>query len=366
MAVPLLGRASPYSGLHEEKNFIAEAASGKMEKGKMLARERSLADSGYGSTAGSLGQMCVPYQTTPFSPASTMPSGGARAIGDAGTLYSTPYQTALLPQSTQAPKASSWGERPGGTAGAQSSNPFESIRLPPSAQAPAATLGVQENTRPYASPGASEYGDPEPHINEVPEEAVEEERLAEITYDPVTGPRDITVQTQMNIEEDYDGHLEEFSRLKRLGRITEARILFQNELGHLMEVPYLRAQYAEMLVSAGDYKRFKELGNAPNEFSPVADLISEPLSDKLSLNFRLLTLLSQPDMTSETYINNCMVAMYDVARILEAEAVFGSTEVRLQITSRPRNSCTNGIASSSDTTRCALPSAPSAPGQLHS
>ncbi|KAE8441515.1 hypothetical protein EG329_004903 [Mollisiaceae sp. DMI_Dod_QoI] len=78
----------------------------------------------------------------------------------------------------------------------------------------------------------------------------------------VLGPslnRDTTIHLQLDIEEDLESRLEEFSRLKRLGNYSAAEEYFQGNLQKFTDVPPVSVEFADMLLTQGAYKRLKEL-----------------------------------------------------------------------------------------------------------
>lgn len=194
---------------------------------------------------------------------------------------------------------------------------------------PEATLDCQERKRTYIVRESRKEDSPGHTVTEKLEQTPREEKMVDIIHDPSTGPRDVTVRMQMEIKEDYSEHLEKFSRLKRLGRTIEAQALFHDRIDHPRpdEVSYPLAQYAEMLLSAGDYKSFQKLASTLDAAKVTPDPSGEPHLDKILANFQLLKLLSQPDVPPETYINDCLKTIYESMQILGAESCFGSTEV---------------------------------------
>jgi len=146
------------------------------------------------------------------------------------------------------------------------------------------------------------------------------ERIIDIVHNPSKPVKDVTVHINLPIEEDYEYTLEEFCHLGRLGRFRQARELFQSKLEHLKSDPYVLVQYAEQLISSGDYKAFNQLGYHPDFF----DL--DPDNSKVQRNFQLLDLLSQrriPNYTSEA-----LKRVRDTLWRLRSEPIIGSTEVR--------------------------------------
>ncbi|QKX55122.1 uncharacterized protein TRUGW13939_02214 [Talaromyces rugulosus] len=70
--------------------------------------------------------------------------------------------------------------------------------------------------------------------------------------------RDTTVHFQMDVQEDVESQLEEFSRLKRLGHFAAAEQYFQNYLAHFLPLRPVVNEYAEMLLEQGAYRRALE------------------------------------------------------------------------------------------------------------
>ena len=72
--------------------------------------------------------------------------------------------------------------------------------------------------------------------------------------------KDSTVHFEMDIEEDLEVQLEEFSRLRRLGRFDDAKEMFQCGLAEHMAYSFLIfIEYADMLYDQGHYRDFLAL-----------------------------------------------------------------------------------------------------------
>lgn len=137
----------------------------------------------------------------------------------------------------------------------------------------------------------------------------------------------MSIRLNLEVEDDWEDDLEEFCRLKRLGRIKEAKEHFWSTLEHVSTIPYIRIQYAEMLQSSGDYKSLQSLAFLP-EFPPNPEEESpgDRSRGKLVANYALLDVLSQRP------IPNYLAAAWSVVRstlkALAADTMVGSTEVR--------------------------------------
>lgn len=62
--------------------------------------------------------------------------------------------------------------------------------------------------------------------------------------------------------EDIDEELEEFSRLTYMGNFREAKSFFHENLRTFIDTPYVFVEYAEMLLSQGDYKSIQLLDDS--------------------------------------------------------------------------------------------------------
>ncbi|KAL2266350.1 hypothetical protein VTJ83DRAFT_5702 [Remersonia thermophila] len=146
---------------------------------------------------------------------------------------------------------------------------------------------------------------------------------ADLVLDPSQGGKDMALRVDMDIQEDWSEDLELFCRLKRLGLIKEAKEHFRSSLGHLRNIPYLRVQYAEMLLFAGYYKEFQDL-----EFvSPGNEIADGHSQEKLAANYALLDLLSQRPISN--YIDGAWQVVRSTLKSLRADCLIGSTEVQL-------------------------------------
>jgi hypothetical protein len=86
--------------------------------------------------------------------------------------------------------------------------------------------------------------------------------------------QDTTIHFNLDIEEDSEEPLEEFSRLKRLGNFKAAGEFFQaNLFGYIEDSPYVAVEYADMLLEQGDYERLFELNQ---DYGPFLGKVSSP------------------------------------------------------------------------------------------
>lgn len=72
----------------------------------------------------------------------------------------------------------------------------------------------------------------------------------------------MTIHAELEVLEDLDEELEEFSRLARMGNFREAKSFFDEKLRIFMDKPYVFVQYAEMLLRQGDYKSIQLLDDS--------------------------------------------------------------------------------------------------------
>jgi hypothetical protein len=76
---------------------------------------------------------------------------------------------------------------------------------------------------------------------------------------PTTKQNDVTLHFSLDIADDIEGLLEEFSRLKRLGHFTEALEYFDANLQTHLDLPLVAIEYADLLAEQGAYQRLREL-----------------------------------------------------------------------------------------------------------
>ncbi|KAK0671173.1 hypothetical protein QBC41DRAFT_386669 [Cercophora samala] len=154
------------------------------------------------------------------------------------------------------------------------------------------------------------------------------ERPVDLVHDPSQSTKNMTVRLEFDIEEDWDSDLEEFCRLRRLGRFRDAEEYFRRNLERYGTIPYIRVQYAEMLVSSGNFKLFRDLRLLPEFLPPVGEESTDELNrGKLAANYALLDLLSQRHFPD--YIQMAWRIVENTLRALSSEKVIGSTEIQL-------------------------------------
>ncbi|KAL2010815.1 hypothetical protein VTN00DRAFT_3533 [Thermoascus crustaceus] len=66
---------------------------------------------------------------------------------------------------------------------------------------------------------------------------------------------DTTVHFELDVAEDIEGYIEEFSYLKRLGNFEAAEKYFQSNLQDYIDILPITVEYADMLLEQGAYKR---------------------------------------------------------------------------------------------------------------
>ncbi|KAI1326284.1 hypothetical protein F5Y16DRAFT_375271 [Xylariaceae sp. FL0255] len=71
--------------------------------------------------------------------------------------------------------------------------------------------------------------------------------------------QDITVDMKMDVFQDVDELLEEFSYFRRLGDFRSARNFFDENLTYYLSSPYVFVHYAELLLEQGDYATMSQL-----------------------------------------------------------------------------------------------------------
>ncbi|KAL2118962.1 hypothetical protein VTJ04DRAFT_5921 [Mycothermus thermophilus] len=209
----------------------------------------------------------------------------------------------------------------------QSSRNSGERRMPPSLERTSRTVGALES-------GATASTRPKSYSTKYDDSSTFRPKAAasgyDLIYDPSHSNKDISIRLQVDVEEDWSDDLETFCRLKRLGLIKEARKFFASSLGHLSSVPYIRVQYAEMLLSAGSYKEFRDLVFLLDCPGRESDRPNDCLNrHKLKANYLLLKLLSQPE--HHDYVTRAWYAVCNDLKALESDynTPFGSTEFQL-------------------------------------
>ncbi|KAK3394010.1 hypothetical protein B0H63DRAFT_459714 [Podospora didyma] len=155
-------------------------------------------------------------------------------------------------------------------------------------------------------------------------------RRVDLVHDPSdVKAKDITVELEMPVEEDFEHDLEDFCRLTRLGRFKDAKKLYQEQLGHLGTRPYIIIQYGEMLIASGDYKAFRNLSYPAGllQSQTGSSQATDQSHNKLFANFELLKLLSQPRLPH--FAETALRVVQDSFQALGSEGVMGSTEIQL-------------------------------------
>ncbi|KAK4682723.1 hypothetical protein QC764_118590 [Podospora pseudoanserina] len=154
------------------------------------------------------------------------------------------------------------------------------------------------------------------------------ERPVDLVHDPSQSTKNMTIRLEFDIEEDWDTDLEEFCRLRRLGRFKDAQEYFKQNLERYSTIPYIRVQYAEMLVSSGNLKLFRDMRLLPEFLPPVGEESMDELNrGKLAANYALLDLLSQRHFPN--YIQMAWQIVENTLKALSTEQVIGSTEIQL-------------------------------------
>ncbi|KAI6352940.1 hypothetical protein MCOR31_011810 [Pyricularia oryzae] len=96
--------------------------------------------------------------------------------------------------------------------------------------------------------------------------------LPAIHVDPLD-PEDQMIHMSLPASDDLEHELEEFSRLRRLGRFSDAFSLFDKRASHFLHNRYIRVQYGQCLFEAGELGRLAELAKEwePKRYSASVD-----------------------------------------------------------------------------------------------
>nr|CAB97313.2 hypothetical protein [Neurospora crassa] len=144
-------------------------------------------------------------------------------------------------------------------------------------------------------------------------------KVVDAIHDPSLSTKDITVRIGLPIEQDISLDLESFCRLRRLGRFSEARKVYESKLVQHSTAPYILVQYAEMLVVSGNYRGFHEL-IYPEESASAAD-------HNLAINFALLELAAHSETLG--YTAHAMKTVLSVINSMKGTQLVGSTEIQM-------------------------------------
>ncbi|OBS20029.1 hypothetical protein FPOA_11750 [Fusarium poae] len=100
--------------------------------------------------------------------------------------------------------------------------------------------------------------------------------------------KDITVHLELDIVSDLDDELEEFNRLVRQGSFKNAQSFFDQYLATHKSNPWVFVQYAEMLITMGDYKSFHDLDHNQIFFRHGTTTVESEALEMLERNWKLL------------------------------------------------------------------------------
>lgn len=105
--------------------------------------------------------------------------------------------------------------------------------------------------------------------------------MVQTVWNPSTA-HDTTVHFELDVAEDIEGHIEEFSYLKRLGNFKAAEKYFHTNLQDYIDLLPVTVEYADMLLEQGAYKRLVD-------FYDKQTLLDDDFEDaaRFSYNFNL-------------------------------------------------------------------------------
>lgn len=86
-------------------------------------------------------------------------------------------------------------------------------------------------------------------------------------------PQDVTVHMSLPLRDDLEGVLEDFSRMRRLGRFREALELFDDQLAHFVDNRYVLVQYGLCLYEGGQLVLLSELADKHRPISSPTDAL---------------------------------------------------------------------------------------------
>ncbi|KAI0478117.1 hypothetical protein F4859DRAFT_47977 [Xylaria cf. heliscus] len=130
--------------------------------------------------------------------------------------------------------------------------------------------------------------------------------------------KDLTIHLELNVVEDIELDLDEFSRLAKLGNFNAANSFFFDNLQEQMDNAYVSVQYAQMLLDMGDYAAVEAL-RTPHSLDSII---------LLHMNWSLVRLLA------DLHIKGVPTSQVDdivteAVKLLQAGSCWGSTEVQV-------------------------------------
>jgi Putative Zn-dependent protease, contains TPR repeats len=133
-------------------------------------------------------------------------------------------------------------------------------------------------------------------------------------HDPSKSTADVTAKLVMELEDDLELDVEEFFRLRRLGRFKDAKEYYKARLQHHNDLPYVRLIYAEMLFATGDYAAFHTV---PRMFSRSQDELHHSHDSLIQRNHEFLCVLVQSrnlEPIDYGYVNELIRDSYSLLR----------------------------------------------------
>ncbi|GJN66454.1 hypothetical protein VFPFJ_01444 [Purpureocillium lilacinum] len=137
-------------------------------------------------------------------------------------------------------------------------------------------------------------------------------------------PQDVTIHMSLDATDDVEDVLEEFSRLRRLGRFNDAARHFDAHLEHFLDNKYVLTQYGRFLAERVNSSEFAKLAK---RFPPQEAAVD----DALELNWDLLVYLMGLDSDVETPVLQDVDKLGDKAldHLQESFPNLDSTEMEL-------------------------------------
>ncbi|KAI0449404.1 hypothetical protein F5B21DRAFT_49132 [Xylaria acuta] len=221
-----------------------------------------------------------------------------------------------------------WAAYPGGY-GVGAYGPLETRLWPPWQPAPLPPIPLQGQVE-YSSRRHVRHDNQRPEGDRrygaaTPEPEIRINREVDGILTPNSG--DLTVHLTMDLEEDLEHHLDELNRLSRLGHFLSAREIFNENLQHHIDNPYVLVQYADLLLHQGDFKGVTLLKDDAMYKREGEQLDSEELRI-LRVNFELTGLLAK-SYTLDTLsgVPTIFEEAVDVLTAIDPDRPISSTEI---------------------------------------
>ncbi|KAM7200301.1 hypothetical protein V8F33_004019 [Rhypophila sp. PSN 637] len=150
----------------------------------------------------------------------------------------------------------------------------------------------------------------------------------------ISSSRDVTLHLELDVEDDVDANLEEFSAFARRGDYKRAEKYYQDNLSRHSGQPKVIIEYVRMLVEKGSYKSILDLGIDEDH---VADIARSSRAPHVSEAVQLLLLLHMARIRTDADINAtsyaATIASEYLGMLVEDENQYPLNHAQIQVLS---------------------------------